>query len=494
MTATTSSSPSAAPSQSSNSNTAARTANGSAASSRPAHGSRHAIDLFSNLLGLMGATNDTPSLLGASPTDATETLSDKTALDAFGNPLTSGSANPLADLIGWAGGPSTASAAGSAQGSNLPAQGGTQEGTATDPTLATAIAGDGQAEALQGMTLLAQPVDADAGLLAQLKSGATNLGGGSSVSSSPMPASPDSANATIQLSPEAEAAQPTSAVRAQTLVASRPANWRSTATLGPANATPSAPASNPTSTTAIQMAQSFAPQAGRDISASLPSLRTTVAQGERFSLNIATEAGAAGLAQVGGAQARSSQNDQQQSLGHGEAAFGAAQMTDIHDIDAPEQAFSLDDALMPDEQTDPNEQVGLHQLRHASVRIGEGTDEAIDIRLALEGDTVNVNFRTDNAEVRAGLQHNAGGSLADMLQRSGLQLSGVSVDAQSPHPGGQSGQPGNSGQGGGQSFAQGSNGQGSIRTARDRGNAGAVPERAPITRRSDGGPAVDVFA
>lgn len=42
---------------------------------------------------------------------------------------------------------------------------------------------------------------------------------------------------------------------------------------------------------------------------------------------------------------------------------------------------------------------------------------------------MSVNFRTDNADVRAGLNHHAGASLSDLMQRSGLQLSDVSVGA-----------------------------------------------------------------
>lgn len=493
---TASASPSVAPSQTASGNTAARTSSGSTTSARHGHGSRHAIDLFSNLLGLMGAAGETPNLLGASAADPADAPSNKAALDALGNPLTNGSANPLADLIGWTGGPFTPVAGDVALGDGKTARGGRPLGTTADPGLATATADGGPPGALQGMTLLAQPVDADAGLLAQLKTGAAHRGGGLADIASMGTASPDSANVTIGLTAEAQAAQPTSTVRSNTLTASRPANWRSTATLGPANPAPNAAASMPTSTAAIQVAQNFTAPTGRDFGAALPIPRNSSAQGERFSASLTAEAGPSGMALAGGAQARSSHGEQPSS-GHGEAALGAIQMADTSGMGAPETAFSLDNALSSDGSNDPNDpnaSLGMHQLRHASVRIGDGTEEAIDIRLALAGDTVNVNFRTDNDEVRAGLQHHAGESLADMMQRSGLQLSSLSIDAPSPQTAGQSGQPGHPGQGGGQSPAQASPSQGIAGAARDRSPARAAPERVAITRRADGGPALDVFA
>ncbi|MBS3998574.1 MAG: flagellar hook-length control protein FliK, partial [Hydrogenophaga sp.] len=57
-------------------------------------------------------------------------------------------------------------------------------------------------------------------------------------------------------------------------------------------------------------------------------------------------------------------------------------------------------------------------------------DEAIDIRLSLAGQAVQVDFLTDSAEVRTSLQQHAGEALAHLLQRSGMQLGGVSVGAQ----------------------------------------------------------------
>ncbi len=73
---------------------------------------------------------------------------------------------------------------------------------------------------------------------------------------------------------------------------------------------------------------------------------------------------------------------------------------------------------------------GTQNLRHASLRVGQGGQDAIDIQLSVMGQVVLVDFRTDNADARASLENSADESLADMLQRSGIQLAGVSVGAQ----------------------------------------------------------------
>jgi flagellar hook-length control protein FliK len=489
MTATTGAAPNASSSQSqaSNGNNAARQAGGSAASSRPGQGHRNAADVFANLLGLLSATNEAPTALGASAADAIDISSGQDTTDALGNLLPDGSANPLADLIGWAGAPASA-AAGPSTGPAL-----STANAASDAMVGKGIVSDAAATpsgsdadngiSLQGMAVLAQPTAADASVLAGLKSGALPT-----APASP-PASPDSVNVSFEASAQAQANHPASAQRANTIAASRPANWRSTAALGSSSAVANAPASSPTSTTSIQIAQSAVGLRGREISAASPSRSSGVALDDRFSSAVSTETSAPGTA-LGSAQPHSSQDNPHPS-GNGEAGFGGTSTSEAYDLDAPDQAFSLEAELSPEEELDPNAFLSPDQLRYANVRVGGGTEEAIDIRLSLEGDAVNVNFRTDNAEVRAGLQHNAGGPLSDLMQRSGLQLGGVSVGAQSQQPSGQSGQ---SGHPSGQSNSSGSPGRSNISGSSDRSQAPSGLERAPVTRRADGGPALDVFA
>ena len=77
-------------------------------------------------------------------------------------------------------------------------------------------------------------------------------------------------------------------------------------------------------------------------------------------------------------------------------------------------------------------------LRQASLRIGEDGENAIDVRLSLTGQELDLSFRTDSAEARAELRQSAEGTLADLLQRGGIQLGDVSVSDQR----GQQGQDG----------------------------------------------------
>lgn len=122
---------------------------------------------------------------------------------------------------------------------------------------------------------------------------------------------------------------------------------------------------------------------------------------------------------------------------------------------------------------------GTQHLRHASLRVGgEAGEQAIDIQLSMKGQEVQVAFNTDNAEARASLRENAGESLADLLNKSGIQLGGVSVGAH--------GQNGARGEGE------------STRHNSVRGLASA-PEAAPLPSarpapRADGSQPLDVFA
>lgn len=101
------------------------------------------------------------------------------------------------------------------------------------------------------------------------------------------------------------------------------------------------------------------------------------------------------------------------------------------DLQAPEAAHEAEPATVSHWST--------QHLRHASLRVGEGSQEAIDIQLSMDGQDLNVDFRTDNAEARATLNQQAGQSLGDLLEKSGIQLGQVSVGSQ--HPSGQQ-QPG----------------------------------------------------
>jgi flagellar hook-length control protein FliK len=90
-------------------------------------------------------------------------------------------------------------------------------------------------------------------------------------------------------------------------------------------------------------------------------------------------------------------------------------------------------ALPPDAEPTSVSHWSTQHLRHASLRVGEGSQDAIDIQLSMDGKELNVDFRTDSAEARATLSQQADQSLGSLLERSGIQLGGVSVGAQHQH-------------------------------------------------------------
>ena len=123
---------------------------------------------------------------------------------------------------------------------------------------------------------------------------------------------------------------------------------------------------------------------------------------------------------------------------------------------------------------------GTQHMRHASLRVGGEGADAIDIQLAVKGQEVQVAFQTDNAEARATLRESAGESLADLLQRSGIQLGGVSVGSQGQAQGDGAYQP---------------RPAGLSTEALGRASQAAEPAARPVLApRIDGSRPLDVFA
>lgn len=125
---------------------------------------------------------------------------------------------------------------------------------------------------------------------------------------------------------------------------------------------------------------------------------------------------------------------------------------------------------------------GAGHVRHASLRVGGEGEDAIDIRLQMQGQEVQVGFATDDAQTRELLREQAPQVLGELLERSGVALGGVSVGAQ--------GQPGQ----------QAGSGPSSGRPGIDRpersgaADATAAPALAPLQPRTDGQRPLDVFA
>lgn len=185
--------------------------------------------------------------------------------------------------------------------------------------------------------------------------------------------------------------------------------------------------------------------------AQLAGVRSTVTLNDRFGhlagpvLNpvASRDAMASGLATVqttGGANTTTGTGTAAGSVAGSTTALaaGSASGADTgggdHADDAPNTEQDGQGAEVFDASTEAEGQQishwGTQNLRHASLRVGQGGQDAIDIQLSVKGQEVQVDFRTDNADARASLRNSADESLAEMLQRSGIQLAGVSVGAQ----------------------------------------------------------------
>lgn len=500
---------------SSDGNAATRQANGPNSAGRSGHGPRTALDLFANLLGLASTEGDQPLMAqstAAEALDATalqrkphkgprQAKNDVLAADATDPSALPGGVNPLADLIGWRPAPLVTAPTHGANASPDPGK--------SDPAMMSETEIQTGIE-LKSMSMLTEPQAADPKLLAAIASGfgadAKILGQTSSAVSTLTSSSPSTTLTAMASAPSLDSEQaasgsvasqattpPTTTSQNGSTRAGGAAPWRSTATLGGARAQPASAPVMPSNTTTLQSAQNALVINGRETGAVLPPLRSTVTLDQRFSVVGTDEvaAGTLGLPMVT-VRAQEQRGDSPASQ-HGEHAIGAFNVNDIQDPDGPDAAFSLEAALSPEEELDPNSFLNPDQLRHASVRVGEGTDEAIDIRLSLAGDEVNVSFLSNSAEMRAGLQQHANGTLSDLMQRSGLNLSEVSVGAHSQQGSGASGQ---SGQPSNPSDGRGGSDRGGHQATALSDQAAMRPsmQRPQNVRRADGGPALDVFA
>ncbi len=390
-------------------------------------------DMFANLLSLLASTQVLPeaATLGTAATEAP--ASDTTTPD--------GTENPFAALMGWGLPGSAKDAAGRPTGTDsagLPATAGAAE-------RATSATGEGKID-IADMT----PVE-------------------------PTP---------LETATKGQVALPANAVRpGAPYVPTRGAEGLSTATTA-TTGTPWRQASlASTETVAIQQAANHGAQ-----------VRSTVALNERFGLTPGVPLAPSELREAStegfslGATAGASGRTADTAPALSGATSGDAHMgSDNTGSDA--SAFDQTDGQAGNPFADANAAEeptvthwGTQHLRHASLSVGgEAGEQAIDIQLSMKGQEVQVEFKTDNADARASLRENAGDSLGDLLNRSGMQLGGVSV--------GSHGQPGSRSDDGG------------ARQNGVRGVASASPSAVATTPRTnqsapraDGSQPLDVFA
>lgn len=397
-----------------------------------------AADLFASLLNLVSDTHLAPE--AATPPDA-ETASDGET------PVDDKTGNPLAALLAWA----------------MPA--------ATAPATATAAPTGNGASATEAPTAAAASSPTTAlGIDKALAEAGVNIDGMTRV--------------------DEAAPAPTVAALARAAAASRPA-------FSPLHPGTQAPQRAGDATASHGGAPAMVWQRGAVAGTEAlqqqhadphAQVRSTVALNERFGFSAAAEFGAPALREFGGTTtspgsltAPGTGLDASQTVA---AASGADSAGGEHAHDGQAEQTTGDAPSHADASAEAEGPTvshwGTQHLRHASLRVGgEGGADAIDIQLAVKGQEVQVAFQTDSAEARASLRESAGDSLAELLQRSGIQLGSVSVGAQ--------GQP----QGGG-SHARPAD---SPRTEAMGRTAAAEPASRPVLQpRADGSRPLDVFA
>jgi flagellar hook-length control protein FliK len=351
------------------------------ASARPAHlqGQRQApVDLFATLLALAA---------DAAPLDtvATDPLAGDDAADAR-DPKDAGSEHPLAGLLLW-------------------------QPPAVDKTAADATAGGPTGPAGAD----AKPLAADAALAAR---------------------DTETKHAAEATPPAARPQGPSWQVSAMRAAQNAPAQGGGNNGVG----------NHPTSDVPAMRWSRGAPDTG----AALPawsSMRSTVTMDPRF-----PAAGPQGLA-LGNPSARDSdaplpvgEGARAGAPGNGPAAVAGPGATAQGDLmgggdsgDAGSPSAHDDNSASTDPQLPTGEDAeavevqhwgGAHGLRHASLRVGEEAGQAIDIQLALRGDELQLDIRTDDAATREALREQAHSALGERLQQGGLTLGDVSVGAQ----------------------------------------------------------------
>ena len=105
------------------------------------------------------------------------------------------------------------------------------------------------------------------------------------------------------------------------------------------------------------------------------------------------------------------------TTGHNFASGGENAVGEDTGFDAISEFVLRDAAAQAAADADDNASGGwgAQHLRHASVRLGEPGEQAIDIQLSMAGQEVRVEFRTDDAQTRASLAQDGGAALGELL-------------------------------------------------------------------------------
>ena len=419
-------------------------------------------DLFSNLLMLLNSTRE------CSADDLLCGAGDAAGAAAGDDPALAGvpsADNPLAALPGWPGAAPLAAAA--LAGASPNGAGGLRsEGRDTPASLgASRLAGDSSATAALGRPGEGPRSDGD-----------------------PSDARVEQALQDAAREPAQHAATTANAAAARS---TRPVSaWRPTVGVPGAAGAPSASHALVAGGSSRELPAHQLLQAGQSAG-----VRSTVALGERSGPAREPEAADAGPASggspaigaAGGGSAAGSQGgpgSDGQPAGTGWSAETEQPTESTAGQDARDLPAWPSEAGGGDADTPAGGQWAAAPLRHASLRVGEDGQDSIDIQLNLSGQELRLDFRSDNADVRASLAENAAPSLGELLQRSGIELADVSVGAQTPD----GGQPPPSRQPG--------SGPAPLSGGRAARSVDEAPEAAatPVRPRSDGSRPLDLLA
>lgn len=455
---------STAPTGSSTTGTTA-TAQAAQAGSRGAGRAAPGNDLFAQLMLLLGSGSDAPAALLPEAGPATPvTATPPAAADAL--PDTPATDNPLAALLAWTGvvQPQTPAAAGRSTAAETDAM------TTTAAALPTATAnrntvlpGPGKAETTAdgavalpaGLQRLAQPETLDADTLAAMGR-LPSTGTPAPANTSPPGAGPHGVsprNAPHGVPGVGLSGAP--GLRMQVLRASEG--------LAP-------PAIMARST--VQLDERFAQQARlQALNPTEPPAEVSAAAGE--------EPGSVGSdrTRLPGSPVASAAAETGGLVEAGATDSGG------HDPSHPDGQAAASDTLEARQAEDDTAVAwNAQQLRQASLRVGEAGEQALDIQLNLQGQELQVNFRTDDEQTRAQLAQDAA-TLGEWLQRSGIELGSVSVGAQGDAPGQQA-----------HGQATGRGPQAPRGEAARSTTGGAEPAPPPVQRpRTDGNRPLDLF-
>lgn len=216
--------------------------------------------------------------------------------------------------------------------------------------------------------------------------------------------------------------------------------WRSTTTLAHAASSHSAASTGATTAALAERGSAALPSHSPNSGLPLADVRTAMANGSSTATDPDTDLEARpGLTGISGRSALHSESGalptEAGAAASGQGSEGGDHNASAHDGPTSDDAQPSPYSAPTDADDAASAPWGAQHLRHASLRVGDAGDSAIDIQLSMAGQELQVAFRTDDEQTRTQLAQDAGNALGELLQRSGIELGGVSVGGQGAQAG-----------------------------------------------------------